>query len=120
MSESCLSQKISLCRCIETLNDDECLQVIRLLQHYQKYEHLNQLLVQIIMKITSKMNVESLEHIYNEIKQISCNNKYLQTQTHCADNKSKKVKSVHQQTMNMSYFHYSDYQWILSKTHHCF
>ena len=88
MSESCLSQKISFCRCIETLNDDGCLKVIRLLQHSQQYERLSQFLIRIVMKTTDKMNFESLQNINNEIKQISCNNKYIEHQ-HSVDNKSK-------------------------------
>ena len=75
MSESCLSQKISLCRCIETLNDDGCLQVIRLLQNHQC---LNQVLLQVVLKITDNMNVESLQDMNNQMKQIACNNKYVQ------------------------------------------
>ena len=77
MSKSCLSQKISLCECIETLNDNGCFQVIRLLQHFQEYQYLNQFLIHVIFKITEETNVESLQYINNEIKQIACNNRYL-------------------------------------------
>ena len=90
MSESCLSQKISLCRCIETLNDDECLQVIRL---FQKYQHLNQFLIKIILKMTEKMNVESLQHINNEMKQIISNNKYVRSQQQSERNNDNKFKN---------------------------
>ena len=89
MSESHLSQKISLCQYIETLNDDGCLQVIRLLQHYQKYKHLNQFLIKVLMQTTDQMDVESLQQMHNEIKQMSCNNKYVQMrQSPCVKSKN--------------------------------
>ena len=91
MSESCLSQRISLCRYIEGLNDDGCLQVIRLLQQSQKYTNLNQFLKKVVIKTTEKMNHESLEHVNNEVKQISSNNKYIRIDTPL-DNKQRKKK----------------------------
>ena len=94
MSESCLSQKISLCRFIDTLNYDGCLQVIRLLQQSQNCDCLNQFLIKILMKMTDKMDVELLQHIHNEIKQISCNNNYTQMeQSKIIDNKPKQQAS---------------------------
>ena len=68
-----------MCLYVEKLNDDGCLQVIRLLQHSQKYQNLNQLLVNIILKMTENMNIESLQLINNEMKYVqsqqSVNNK---------------------------------------------
>ena len=94
MCESHLSQKISLCRCIETLNDDGCLKAIRLLQHFQKYKHLNQFLIKVVLQATDKMDTESLQRMTTEMKEISCNCKYVQMKQ-SLDNKSKKrEKSV--------------------------
>ena len=101
MSESCLSQKMSLCRCIETLNDDGCFKVIRLLQHSRKYKDLNQFLIRIAMATTNKMNVESLQHITNEIKQISCNTEYIQVQGPVDNNNDKSKNSDHENTTNI-------------------
>ena len=83
-----------MCRCVEALNDDGCLQVIRLLQHSQKYQNLNQFLMKIILKMTENMNVESLQVINNEMKQIICNNKYVRSQQQSVNNKLKNDNDV--------------------------
>ena len=60
---------------VATLTDAACMEVIRLFQHENGYNNLNQLLLQIILIILKiaqqNMHVESLERMNNGVKQIT-------------------------------------------------
>ena len=68
MLRSTLSVKISIAQLVETLNDDECIDVIRLLQHEDGDITLNTIVNRMIIQSTERLSNESLIKIENTIK----------------------------------------------------
>ena len=68
MSRSTLSIKISLSELVERLNDDGCVNVIRLLQNELGHDTLNTMVNKIIMQLTQNLSNESLIKIEKTIK----------------------------------------------------
>ena len=65
---SLLSGKISLCESIEKLEENQCFDVIRLLQQEIGCTNLNQLLIKIIMKMEKTFTHQLLQTMDNKIR----------------------------------------------------
>ena len=77
MSQSRLSQKISLYQSIDTLNNAGCLEVLQVLQEHSDCQTMNQFVLRIAIQITEAMNFKSIENLNDTVKQIICNDNYL-------------------------------------------
>ena len=68
MSRSRLALKLSITKIVDTLNDDGCLDVIRLLQAELKHETLNRAVTQIILQCMQSLSHDSLIKIANTME----------------------------------------------------
>ena len=75
MSESRLSQRLSLCQSIERMNDAGCLEVIRVFYQLD-CKTINQFVSGLAIQITETMSYNSLKNLNNSIKQIISNNNF--------------------------------------------
>ena len=66
-TKSLLCHKISLCESIEQLNDEQCFDVMRLMQKELGYDKLNQVLMKVLFSSTQSWSIESLQRIEKEI-----------------------------------------------------
>ena len=72
MPRSSLAVKVGIAEIVERLNDDECVDVIRLLQYELGHKTINSMLHQIIMQLTQRVTHESLIKIEKTIKDKYC------------------------------------------------
>ena len=95
MSRSLLCHKISLLELVEGLNDNQCLDVIRLLQNELGHPNLTEMVKKLIMISSQSLTKTSLIEIENTIKnkysqcRANINIKQLQTSPNKTDNTNK-------------------------------
>ena len=99
MSKSSLCQRIELCGSIHRLNEDGCLQAIRLLSNILGYKTLNHFLISIVVKrdgiLDSNNHLQDFDTQFNQL--LSSNQNYNQKCDSCTSHSIKPAKEEEQQ-----------------------
>ena len=93
-TQSHLSARIGLCESIETLSDDECIKVMRLLREKFKYKNLNQFLMNIVLQMIKTMKTDILMDIFDSIKSISIKTDNVNNQSKTKKNSQNNKKQL--------------------------
>ena len=89
MSKSVLSRRIDICNSISKLNEDGCLDVIRLIQNVMRLDDLNELTTKTFMDYSNDCKIDQIIQFDNEIKQRVSNRRYCHS-----DSQSHKKKTI--------------------------
>ena len=76
MTKSVLCHKVWTCESIERLNDNGCLEVIRLLSNAMGYSNLNQFAIKLLMNLNDNVINDTLTDIENLITEKLSNSSY--------------------------------------------
>ena len=90
MAASMLCHQVTICKLIDTLDEDKCLDVLRLLRDELQCNSLNRLLIKLIFRAQDALSVNSLNRIETSIQQIIAKDTKpkLQTRTEIKDSNS--------------------------------
>ena len=93
MVKSVLSGRIGVCNSISKLNNDGCLDVIRLLQNVLRLDDLNQFIMKMFMDNSNNWTIDQIIQFENEIKQTLSNQNYIHFHSH-SQSQSDKNKAI--------------------------